>query len=350
MSKSEHPAVADLREMDVLRFLFELKREQIDPKKLQQMLIEHQIQNQVKQLAQEQQERDNKKKESEKPKKSSLEGNLGSIASSPMLSMFKPGDFTSTPSSSSYSSSDNQIPEPKIVFQYVPSPKFPTPTTTPEPNESADEDSPIDYRKAAKKAEEFKMKDRSQFIKFNDDHKNKAPSTPSTSSPDSDSDQENLFDNQQLSKLVSVSKIRNWRGSSIYNNLPELVMTEYDKMLRESHTLKVEVIDAMNTQFPVSYDYNPKKSRIRTNYSDPQIADDRTRNNIASRRSRQRKKFQTQMIQYSVDYDVDENFLLEKQEKWLKGIIASLEQKIMTNKESDGVPKLKKLRKQCGFE
>lgn len=209
---------------------------------------------------------------------------------------------------------------------------------------------PTDYTMASKKNEEFKIDDRCQFIKLKDAPKDKSPLTPASSSPDSDSDQENVFNNSQLKKLVHASKINNWCGSSIYNNLPELVMTEYDKMLRESHKLKVEVIKALNTEFPVSYDYNPKKSRIRTNYNDPQIADDRTRNNIASRRSRQRKKFQVQLIQYSVDYDLDENFLLAKQEKWLRGIISNLEQKILTNGEDNNVSKLKKLRKQCGFE
>lgn len=321
---TENPGVTDLREMDVLRFLFELKREEIDPMKLQQMLIEHQIQNQVRQLAKEQQANSSGGSSS----KSSTDGNEQITLGSPFNSMISNLSRPKT--------SDSLIPEPKIVFNYVPTPKYPTP----EPEEA----SAIDYRKAKKKAEDFHIKDRSQFIKLRDDLK----TTPTNSSRDSDSDQENLSNNSLLPKLTIAPKINIWRGSSIYNNLPEVVMSEYDKMLRECHSLKVEVVDALNNEFPVSYDYNPKKSRVRTNYSDPQIADDRTRNNVASRRSRQRKKFQTQMIQYAVDYDLDENFLLAKQEKWLKGIIANLEQKIIS--DDGGIPKLKKLRKQCGFE
>lgn len=340
----EHPAVTDLREMDVLRFLFDLKREQIDPMKLQQMLLEHQIQNQVKQMALLQQERD-KSNGSSRRSSTQFDHNSPSPSSS-LSSLFNSGSEFSTPSRVS----NCMIPEPKIIFNYVSSSKFPTPTSTPEPDETSEDMTPIDYTKASKKHEDFKIDDRCQFIKLKDAPKGKAPPTPASSSPDSDSDQENVYSNSQLEKLVPCSKIDKWCGSSIYNNLPELVMTEYDKMLRESHNLKVEVVKALNNEFPVSYDYNPKKSRIRTNYNDPQIADDRTRNNIASRRSRQRKKFQVQMIQYSVDYDLDENFLLAKQEKWLRGIISNLEQKILTNGEDGGVSKLKNLRKQCGFE
>lgn len=342
MNHPEHPAVTDLREMEVLRFLFDLKREQIDPMKLQQMLLEHQIQNQVKQMA----SMVAREQSSQSSRRSSIQLDHNSpSSSSSATSLFNSGYENSTPSRIR----NCMIPEPKIVFNYVPSPKFPTPTSTPEPEESSDDMAPTDYTMASKKNEEFKIDDRCQFIKLKDAPKDKSPLTPASSSPDSDSDQENVFNNSQLKKLVHASKINNWCGSSIYNNLPELVMTEYDKMLRECHKLKVEVVKALNTEFPVSYDYNPKKSRIRTNYNDPQIADDRTRNNIASRRSRQRKKFQVQMIQYSVDYDLDENFLLAKQEKWLRGIISNLEQKILTNVDVD-VSKLKKLRKQCGFE
>lgn len=301
VSTSSNAAVADLQEMDVLRFLFELKREQIDPIRLQQMLIDHQIQNQVRELA----------------KKSNT------ASDSSQASWLK--RFESAPHN------NKDIPEPKFVVKYVPG--FPTPTTTPEPD---------DYTKAPMKT--ITYLDRSQYIKLKD----QMPPTPQSNH--SDSDIESIADPSALKRLSYASKINSWAGSSIYNNLPELVMTEYDKMLRESHDLKVETIRGLNIEMPVSYDYNPKKSRIRTNYSDPQIADDRTRNNIASRRSRQRKKFQVQMIQYSVDYDLDDNFLLAKQEKWLMGIIANLEQKITAGDKVEDIAELKKLRKRCGFE
>lgn len=295
--KEPNPAITDLREMDVLRFLFELKREEIDPIKLQQMLLDFKIHNQVKQLAQETNQRDS--------------------GSSSLPSSSRSGGSSSAGSSSR---TVDDVPDPTIVFKY------------------ANESDPF-----YKISNDENGGHLHEYINLN---RQIVPST--SSSRDSDSDQENVFDNSQLPKLMTAARITKWCGSSIYNNMPELVMTEYDKMLQNSHKMKVEVIETLNREFPVSYDYNPKKSRIRTNYTDPQIADDRTRNNIASRRSRQRKKFQTQMIQYSVDYDIDENFLMDKQEKWLKGIIGNLEEKIV--REEGGVAKLRMLRKQCGFD
>jgi hypothetical protein len=289
----ENPAISDLAEMDVLRFLFELKREQIDPSELQKMLLQYKIQNQVKKLAEE----------------TNARGSVKDSPRSPQSSSSSSGGYSSTPSTSRSS-----VPSPKAVFR---------------PEQSS--------ASSSKKSSKEDLQEREKFI-------NLQPET----SPDSDTDQENLSHNSQFTKLAAASKLKSWVGASIYYNLPELVMAEFDRMLRDSHDMKVEVIETLNKEFPVSYDYNPKKSRIRTNYADQQVADDRTRNNVASRRSRQRKKFQNQMVQYSVDFDVDENFLMAKQEKWLKGIISNLEQNVIA--QDDGLSKLRKMRRQCGFE
>jgi hypothetical protein len=51
----------------------------------------------------------------------------------------------------------------------------------------------------------------------------------------------------------------------------------------------------------------------------------------------------------NLDFEVDENFLLKKQEKWLRAIIVNLENKIVLNTPSKE-EELFRLRKQCGFE
>lgn len=339
----ENPAFSDLREMEVLRFLFELKREQIDPTRLQKMLTEHQMQNQIRQINQQNEAKVEQTQSSSESQQSNF---LRQSLSSSSVESLSGKEVSSRSLSTPEHTQNCMIPEPKIVFQYVPSPRFPTPTQTPEPVECSEE--PIDYSKAVKRPSDFEFNDRCNFIKFNEGRKTVSPPTPTPSTRDSDSDQDNYSRSSKLKKLALSSSVENWCGSSVYNNLPELVMTEYDKILRDSHNLKVEVIKTLNNEFPVNYEYNPKKSRIRTNYSDPQVADERTRNNIASRRSRQRKKFQTQMIQYSVDYDNDENFLLAKQETWLRAIIDNLEQKALST--DNGFETIRKLRKQCGFE
>lgn len=316
MNQEEGPAAEDLREIEVLRFLFDIKREQIDPMRLQQMLLEHQIQNQLKQLA-----------------FGPPSPGLPPLPAPPVPSMFSPQiDY-------------NMIPEPKVIFNYAPSAKYFPPT--PEP----DQEQPIDYTTSGSKTTGKipKPKKRSQFIELKEGGEAAGSRlTPSKSPQDSDSD-ENTADTR-LKELNLSEKVEVCRGFSVYHNLPLLVMSEYDKILKDSHTLKVDVIKEMNRENPVNYEYNPKKSRIRTNYNDPQIADDRTKNNIASRRSRQRKKFQVQVVQYSVDYDLDENFLLGKQEQWLRSIVENLENKVLSNDESEGAAKLKQLRQQCGFE
>lgn len=315
------PADEDLVEIEVLRYMFDLKQEKVEVKELQEHLITYR--------------KENKAEVMKKVQKEIRNGNLVENAASLLAEISSPKrKFVH----------NDDIPEPLITFTYVKAPDYPTPTPTPEPAKLTEE-MPIDYTKASKKKENFQIKDRCEFIKLKEDDKPPKPRLVSPS-PDPESDPENF---QLNSQLVPTTKSLTWVSSSIYNNLPELAMSEYDKMMRDAHSLKCEVVDALNKEFPVSYDYNPKKSRIRTNYSDPQIADDRTRNNVASRRSRQRKKFQVQMIQYSVDYDVDENFLLEKQEDWLRTIITGLEHKVMAADE-ENAKVLKKLRKQCGFE
>lgn len=302
----------DFREMEILRFFFELNQQQMDPAKLQQILLQHQIQSQLKPLSHQ--------------------------TFSPI---FKPKhENISTPARV-------VIPEPKIVFQYVPSPKFPTPTSTPEPKLiSSDEEESDDYKKMQRKSKEFHFEDRCNFINLNDERNRKLLMTPTSIAHESDRDSDHEHTESNLSKLVLQEKIKTW-PTSIYHNLPDIVMGEFDKILRESHDIKHVVVDKLNHAFPVNYEYNPKKSRIRTNYCDPQIADDRTRNNIASRRSRQRKKFLTHVHQYSVDYDEDENTLLKMQEKWLRAIITGLEKKIIEKPERE--EELFRLRKQCGF-
>lgn len=173
---------------------------------------------------------------------------------------------------------------------------------------------------------------RKEFIKFNEKQARNSPTPPLPSSS-----------HPQRSGLAESAETMEWVGASIFSNLSDKVMAEFDKIMREGYTTKVRVIEKMNEQRPVNYEYNPNKSRIRTNYYDYIVAGDRTRNNVASRRSRQRKKFSIQMLQYSVDYDVDDNEILKKQEMWLRSIIANLEPKMA---KSD----IESSRKQCGLE
>lgn len=254
-------------ELDLIRFMFELHRQPIDPISLQQYMYDHQMRSQP----------------------------LPQVQTSPMSTNFHPRTANvSTPS----------IPEPKVIFNY-----FPTPSATPDTVKS-------------------------EIIS----------TTPDTTTNLTSEDES---DHEEDKKLQVSEKLSDWCGNSVYANIPDVAMLEYDKILRESHQMKVEVIEKLHNETPINYDYNPNKSRIRTNYNDPSIAEGRTKNNIASRRSRQRKKFHQQILQYSLDFDQDENFLLQKEEKWLRAIIENLEEKFVAK---NGSEEMEKLRKQCGLK
>ncbi|XP_070505469.1 uncharacterized protein [Chironomus tepperi] len=308
----------DLRELDALRFFFEINQQQMDPAQLQRILLQHQLQNQMRQQ------------------------------SLPYSPVFQPKETDASTPDDNRVANLSQIPEPKVVFQYVPTQQFPSPTPTPEP-QFYDEDN--GYQQLAKKRKTFHIEDRCNFINLKEEPQENLLMTPTSSNQDSDlSDHETLTESNCRLPLLNFKGIANsWKGLGIYNNLPEIVLKDFDRILKESHTMKKMVISDLNREFPVNYEYNPKKSRIRTNYADPQIADDRTRNNLASRRSRQRKKFQTQILQYSVDFDKDENLLLTNQENWLRELISNLENKIIAN-NLNADSKIYALRKKCGFE
>ncbi|KAL7011798.1 hypothetical protein ACKWTF_014462 [Chironomus riparius] len=273
-------------EMDLLRFMFELNHQSVDPVSLQQMIFEHQMRNQLHYAA--------------------LTPPPEPRLASPIADSFK-SNLMTTSTPGNVKINESQIPEPKIIFNYAPS-------ITPEPER-------IDL-------------------------------TPDTTTiHDIEDANEDYLENdpEKLRKLLFSEKITEWCGSTIYHNMPDIAMLEYDRMLRDNHIMKVEVINNIHEEIPINYDYNPNKSRIRTNYGNPSIAEGRTKNNIASRRSRQRKKFQQHILQYSVEYDEDDNFLMGKQEKWLRAIVENLESKIVAQKGVEGVQEIKKLRKKSGF-
>lgn len=314
-------------ELDVFRFLYEVKQEQIDPLRLQQILIEHQMRAHT--LAMQQSVED--------------ESDHGTVDTS----YFKEEEEGAC--------GYDAFP-PKVVCQYGPNEKMPTglsvdsmetdyfnnfasssrnfPSSNPSQSPNVQEPQPTDASGPTEQKNDTRPVDAAEFLKI---MQQKPLELKEQEEP------VNFY-------LTHTPKISNWQGSSVYNNMPESVMSEYDKMLKEGHDLKVSVIKAMNQEFPVSYDYNPHKSRIRVDYNDERVAHVRIKNNVASRRSRQRKKFQQQAIQWSVDYDNDENVLLEMEEKWLRQTIEDLEKKALAKGGVEVVDKLMKLRAECGFK
>lgn len=324
-----------MNENSVFRFLFELTRDQLEPTKIHEMIMNEEIQNKVRVMALQQME-DGKNEQKPAALSSSL-GLISPVSSTRSSQSVFPLDLCAR-SDNSKSFYEN------VVFD----PRFKSNNKMQAPDFGKMFKDNVDYGSVAKKCFEDlqSQASRSQFINLKVEPKEESPPTSISNSSDSEGAAPENF---QIDKINFSTKLSRWVGSSIYTNVPERVMTEYDKLLRDSHSLKIKVIRQLNSEFPVSYDYNPKKSRIRTNYADPQVADDRTRNNIASRRSRQRKKFQSQVIQYSVDYDADENTIAHKQLTWLAGMILNLEQSFAAKNGEEAIDKIKSLRKQCGL-
>lgn len=231
---------------------------------------------------------------------------------------------------------NSQIPDPNIIYNYVPfapqpmvDPAF---LVKPEPEDrKVIQSQPIDYSTIDKKPVGGDFRERTDLIQFNQEL------LPSAVKEQNDETDE-----------VEQRAEYEWEGKSIYHKMPTLAIGEYDKVLRNSHVLKVKVLEMLNSENSTNYEYNKNKSRLRASYENPKDTFGRCKNNVASRRSRQRKKYTTTLTQCSLDYDMDENFFLDKQGEWLKTLIVGLESQVL--KEPAKINALNKIRLDLGWE
>lgn len=143
--------------------------------------------------------------------------------------------------------------------------------------------------------------------------------------------------------------VRPWRqGSSLGDGLPALVRTEMKKIVELSILKKEQYTETKMVEFPMEFGFNPNKSRIRKECSDPADIRDRERNNEASRRSRHKKKIMTQILSIGLEFDRNENRQLFLQDRWLSDTICELEEKALNLGKDAQV--LRKLRIDCGFQ
>lgn len=227
-----------------------------------------------------------------------------------------------------------------------------TPVSLPQSSPEPEQDEPIDYSTKSKKTDTYQELERIDFIGM----KFKTKKLPCYNKTETESSKSSTHSEQftipeviqktpqrktNISPVEMQDDIQNWKGDSIFSNLSQTVMSEFDKMLKESYKTKSEVIKKLHEESPINYDYNHKKSRTRVDYSDDFIRDSRTKNNLASRKSRHRKKFNLTINEYSVDYDHDENGLMENQIQWLKNLIGGLEKEFVKTSSSDDLEALR---------
>lgn len=213
------------------------------------------------------------------------------------------------------------------------------------------QDEPIDY---SIKSREFDVVKRSDYIGLNSHQRKRKSIAPMKAviiddlylrspSPLLQTPRKKI-----LPVVGSHPMLMSWKGESIYENLPQLCIGQFNKILISSFNLKVKVLTKLNQVSPVKYDYNEKKSMIRTSYDDEQIALDRIKNNIASRRSRHRKKFKNNVKHNAVNFDKEETLGIDAQIENMKRFITDLEQEIFNTDESS-LEKIMDLRAKCGL-
>ncbi|XP_026461631.1 uncharacterized protein LOC113363354 [Ctenocephalides felis] len=100
---------------------------------------------------------------------------------------------------------------------------------------------------------------------------------------------------------------------------------ELYKMNRLSQIKKQQYVEQQRKLHPIDFSYNPNKSRNLKTYSDASQAEERAKNNFASRRSRYKKKLEAQTKNFSLDFSMMECQQLWEEEKRLSALIRYLE-------------------------
>lgn len=154
--------------------------------------------------------------------------------------------------------------------------------------------------------------------------------------------------NDDRSYILPAPSLPTWVSGDPRQGLTPAVTAEFDKILRYSSHVKDEYMQRKAKESPMDFEYNPKKSRLRKVYKDAEEAADRAKNNLASRKSRQKKKLQMQLLNFSLAFDREENRQLYAQERWMADVIADLEDKLLA-KGYDAVA-IRALRAQCGMK
>lgn len=150
------------------------------------------------------------------------------------------------------------------------------------------------------------------------------------------------------SYILPAPSLPTWVSGDPRQGLTPAVTAEFDKILRYSSHVKDEYMQRKAKESPMEFEYNPKKSRLRKVYKDPEEAAGRAKNNLASRKSRQKKKLQMQLLNFSLAFDREENRQLYAQERWMADVIADLEDKLLA-KGYDAIA-IRQLRAQCGMK
>ncbi|XP_055548542.1 uncharacterized protein LOC129732075 [Wyeomyia smithii] len=141
--------------------------------------------------------------------------------------------------------------------------------------------------------------------------------------------------------------MNDWYRDLLKTEYTERLQKEMATILHRSDVQKQQFLAAKMQELPSDLEYNPNKSRLRKVYDDPSEAADRERNNLASRRSRFKKKIAQQITNMHLEFDRNENAQLYVIQNWIGKIVFELESKWLDSGASPD--ELYELRHLCGF-
>lgn len=134
-----------------------------------------------------------------------------------------------------------------------------------------------------------------------------------------------------------------------YSSFDTEVRELIDDMYARGYGIKKLLLDFMNRITSGIFNYNPLMSHTFLDYDALTMHVIKTLNNIASRRSRIRKKFADRIKENCLKIDLEENKILRRKEDIIQAMIEKVEDKMLSNDIVDH-NMIKMLRASCGLK
>lgn len=150
-----------------------------------------------------------------------------------------------------------------------------------------------------------------------------------------------------MSDEINPLCMTDWYRDLLKPEYAQRLSTQLNIITNRSDFVKNKILTARIAELPESFDYYPNKSRLRKQYVDPDEAAERERNNLASRRSRFKKKRAQLILNMHLEYDRTENAHLYAMQSWIGKIIFQLETQWLERGAT--AEQMCQLRRDCGF-
>lgn len=153
--------------------------------------------------------------------------------------------------------------------------------------------------------------------------------------------------NSTMSDEINPLCMTDWYRDLLKPEYAHRLNKQLEIITSRSDFIKNKILTTRVAELPESFDYYPNKSRLRKQYVDPEEAAERERNNLASRRSRFKKKRAQLILNMHLEYDRNENAQLYAMQNWIGKIIFQLETQWLERGAT--AEQMCQLRRDCGF-